>query len=345
MGAALGFGGVSCSGGSPKLKKKTLNFYNYSNYIGKKTIPDFEKDFNYRVNSDYYSKQDILYAKIKIGVTGYDLIVATDGILRRFIRQNLLLPIEADKIPNVKNLMDKFKSPPYDPTLKHSIPYLWGTTVIAYNKKFIKEPVTSWKDLWNPAYKGRITMLDEKQEAIGCTLIMLGYSPNSTNKKELEEAKKKLLEQRSIIKKYSADNYQDELISNDVWISQGWSGDIIQVIRENPNIDFIIPKEGSLIWADNFCIPNGAPHQDNAREFINYILRPDVGAKIASYVGYPTPNKAAYELLKKTNPDHANDLRVYPPPDVMDRLHFTMNLGEHERTWNRIWEDVKLGKK
>lgn len=344
LGAAICMGGFSCAGNGGRGKKKILNFYNYSNYIGEKTIPNFEEEFYFRVNSDYYSKQDILYAKIKIGVTGYDLLVATDAILRRFMRQNLLLPVLSENIPNVKNLMTRFQSPPYDPGLKYSIPYLWGTTVIAYNKKYISEPVTSWKELWNPKYKGKITMLDEKQDAIGCTLLMLGYSPNSRNPKELKEAKKILLEQRPLLKKYSADTYQDELISNDIWIAQGWSGDVMQVIQENPNIDFIIPNEGSIIWADTFCIPNGAPHQDNARIFVDYILRPDTGADIASQVGYATPNQAAYDLLKKTNPEHANDVRIYPPPEVMERLFFTENLGEYEKEWNKIWEDVKLGK-
>jgi spermidine/putrescine transport system substrate-binding protein len=334
--------GSGCTGKT--AAKNILNFYNYSDYIGKQTIPRFEKDYNYRVNCDYYSKQDILYAKIKIGVTGYDLIVATDLILRRFIRQNLLIPVEKQKIPNVGSLMERFANPPYDPGLKYSIPYLWGTTVIAYNKKHVSEPIKSWKDLWNPKYKGKMTMLDEKRDAIGCTLIMLGYSPNSTDRKHLKEAQAKLLEQRPLLKKYTADTYIDELASNELYIAQGWSGDVIQAMRENPDIDYVIPDEGSIIWADCMAIPTGSPHPDSARLFMDYILKPEVGAELASHVGYATPNQAAFEYLAKTNPAMVNDRRIYPPKEVIDRLYFNTDIGDEEKYWNRIWEDIKLGK-
>lgn len=325
------------------FRRETLNFYNYSNYIGRETIPRFEKKYNIRVNSDYYSKQEILFAKIRMGVTGYDLIVATDNMIPRFLNQELLVPLQKDSIPNLKNLMEYFESPPFDPQHDFTIPYLWGTTVIAYNKNFVTEIPNSWRALWNPDYKGRITMLDEKRESIGAALIMLGYSSSTKNLNELEEAKKVLLEQRPLLKKYTSDSYIDELISNDIWIAQAWSGDVIQVIRENPDVDFLVPQEGSLVWVDNCCIPQGAPHIDAANKFINYILEPDVGAELASHVGYATPNEAAFEILKKTNPEQAQDTRIYPSEEIKNRLQYNQYLGDFEVHYNSVWEDVKLG--
>ena len=333
------------SGCSPRGgKNRTLNFYNYSNYISPETIPDFESDYNSRVNVDYYSKQEILFAKIKIGVTGYDVIIATDNILRRFMRHGLLLPMKPEKIPNLSGLMEIFKSPPYDPGHKWSVPYLWGTTVIAYNRRYVKEPVNSWEILWNPKYKGKISMLDEKRDLIGCTLKMLGYPGNDTNHSHLERAKKKLIEQRPLVKKYTSDTYQDELVTNETWLCQGWSGDIIQAMRSNPDIDFVIPREGSFIWVDNCCIPTGAENPDLAREFINYLSTPRMGMKNAEFTGYPTPLKTSYNLMKKVNPAMACDSRIYPPEETMKNLEFYQDLGEEERYWNSLMEDVKLGK-
>lgn len=345
MGGALmlpSLGGCSSVHGKTK---SVLNFYNYSNYIDPQTIPAFETEFNSRVNVDYYSKQDILFAKIKIGVTGYDLIIATDNMLRRFEKHNLLLPLEPEKVPNMKNLMDIFKKPPYDPDHKYSIPYLWGTTVIAYNKKFVTETVDSWKILWNPKYKGKISMLDEKTDLIGCTLKMLGYSGNDTDRAHVEQARKALMEQRPLVKKYTSDTYQDELLANETWLCQGWSGDIMQVMESNPDIDYIIPKEGSFIWVDNCCIPRGALHPDTAREFINYLMRPDVGMRNAAHTGYPTPLEPSFQLLKKTDPEMAEDERVYPSKKTLGMLEFYKDLGQEERYWNSIIEDIKLGKK
>ncbi len=349
-------GGILALGGSILLpglsgcssrgsRDRVMNFYNYSNYISPQTIPDFERDYNSRINVDYYSNSEILFAKIKIGVTGYDLIIATDNILRRFLRHNLILPLMPDKIPNMDGLMDIFKSPPYDPGHDWSAPYLWGTTVIAYNKRYVAEPVDSWEILWNPKYKGKITMLDEKRDLIGCTLKMLGYSGNDTNHAHLEEAKKKLLEQRPLLKKYTSDTYQDELMANETWLCQGWSGDVYQAMRENPDIDYVVPREGSFIWVDNCCIPAGAVNPELAREFINYLMDPQVGMRNASHTGYPTPLKTSYRLLEKVNPVVAGDRRIYPCEETMKKLEFYDDIGEEEKYWNILMEDIKLGRK
>jgi spermidine/putrescine transport system substrate-binding protein len=331
-------------GCAPGGRARSLNFYTYSNYMDPGVVPDFEKEYRLTVNTDYYAKQEILFAKIKIGVTGYDLIVATDNMMRRFLKHRLLLPLEPGRIHGLANLMPRFKSPPYDPGLDYCVPYLWGTTVIAYNRKYVNEPVNSWKILWDPKYKGKISMLDEKRDLIGCALKMLGYSGNDPDRARVEEAKKLLLQQRPLLKKYTSDTYQDELATNETWLCQAWSGDVIQAMRSNPDLDFAVPGEGSFIWVDNLCIPSGAGNPDAARDFISFLLRPGVGYRNAVQTGYPTPLEPTFHLLKEKDPGIADDRRIYPDEKTMEKLEFYSDLGEEERFWNQVMEDVKLGK-
>lgn len=337
--AALGTSGCR----SQALEANQLNLYNYPNYIAPDTIPEFEKRFGVRVVYDNYSAQDTLEAKLRIGRFGYDLVVASDYKVRRFCKANIVQPLDSARIPNISNLFDWLRDASYDPGNRYSIPWQWGTTGIGYNKKYITDSVTGWSALWDPRFKGRIDMLNERRDCIAVALLRLGFSVNTLNPRELDQARDLLIDQRPLLKHYTSDTYIDEMAADDAWICEGWSGDVFQAIADNASVSYVIPQEGSMRWVDSMCIPVGAPHKALAEQFMNYVLEPDVSARLSNAVEFASPNKAALPLIK---PDLRENPLIYPPPEVMRRLSFLEDLGtEGDAMYNRVWEQIKLARK
>lgn len=326
---------VCLSAGCRTSSEAVLNFYNWSNFIAPDTIRNFEKETGIRVNYEEFSSADVMYAKLKIGVTGYDLVVAPGYMVRRMIRQNLLAEI-SPKI-NTDILLEILRTPPYDPDLTYSVPYLWGTTGIAYNKKKVQDTPDSWSLLWDPKYERHITMLDEKRDSIAAALFKLGLDPNTTDASDLAKAKVALLEQRPLVRRYTSD-FTDDLIREETWVALGWSGDVAQAQASNSNVEFYIPKEGSFLFADNLCIPKGAPHARNARLFIDFFLRPEVCYKVSNATGYANPVSEAKRLVR---PSLIDNSLGYPTPEQLKRLHYQEDLGGEEMAWDRLWEEVK----
>jgi spermidine/putrescine transport system substrate-binding protein len=320
-----------------KLSKE-LNIYNWSDYIAEDTIPNFEKEFGVKVNYDTYEDNEAMLAKLQSGATGYDIVVPTGYMVEIMIKQGLLAPIDHGNIPNLKGVSKRFQDPPYDPGRKYTIPWQWGTTGFAYNSKKVTGNVDSWKLLWDPQYKGKITLLDDMRSAISVPLKMLGYSLNSTSEKELMEAKKKLLEQKALLKAYISAPVKSLLISGEVWLSQLWVGDTLMAADENADIQYCIPKEGCEIWDDNLAIPKTAPHKYTAEVWMNYCLQPKVAAAISDFVHYATPVEDAKQFINKEDLENPG---IYPPPNVMDRLEYQKDLGEATRIYDQIWTELK----
>lgn len=332
---------MSCGGGRPGGDTElgsTLNFYNWSYYIGEETIPNFEAEFNVRVQYDNYSNNDELLTKLQIGGAGYDLVVPSDYMVEIMGKMGLLAPLNFDNIPNFENIDPRFRNMPFDPENRYSIPYQWGTTGLGINTAFVKEHIDSWEVLWDEKYAGRISVLDHMRSGIVPALKILGYSVNTTDQKELEEARDLMFQQKRLVRTYTSDTYIDLLKSGDIWIAQGWSGDIYQVAKENPDVIFVIPKEGSYVWVDNLVIPRRAPNKFTAETFINYLLRPEVSAEISNYTGYSSPNRAALGLI---DPELLNDESLYPPDEVLERCEFLTDVGDATRLYNRIWNEIK----
>lgn len=337
----IAIGLISCSGKSSEGDHKltsVLNFYNWSYYIAESTIPDFEKEFGVRVRYDNYSSNSELLAKMQIGASGYDLVVPSDYMVEIMIHMGLLQPINYDNIPNIENLDPRFRNMPFDPENRYSIPYQWGTTGIGINTKFVTEEVDSWEILWDERYRGRISVLDDMRSGLVPALKLLGYSVNTKDENELREARDLMFKQKEFVRTYSSDTYMDLLKSGDIWIAHGWSGDIYQVAKENDDIVYIIPKEGSYLWVDNLVIPRGVSNKFTAETFINYLLRPDVSAEISNFTGYSSPNMAAFPYI---DPELLADETMYPPADVLDRLEYLRDVGDATRIYNRIWNEVK----
>jgi len=315
-----------------------LNIYNWSDYIAEDTIPNFEKEFGVKVNYDTYEDNEAMLAKLQSGATGYDICVPTGYMVEILIKSGLLAPIDHGNIPNINGVSDIFKDPPYDPGRKHSVPWQWGTTGFAYNSKQVAAPVDSWNLMWDPKYKGKITMLDDMRSAISVALKKLGYSLNTTSEKELMAAKALLLEQKSLLKAYISAPVKSLLISGEVWLSQLWVGDTLMAADENGDIQYCIPKEGCEVWDDNLVIPKTAPHKYTAEVWMNFCLRPEVSAAVSNYVHYATPVEAAKKFIA---PEDLGNPGIYPSAEVMERLEFQKDVGEATRMYDQIWTELK----
>ncbi len=333
--------GSTGDGGKQELAKE-LHVYNWSEYIDPEIYSDFEQEFGVKVIEDTFSSNEDLLAKLQAGATGYDLIVPSDYMVAIMIELDLVSELNYDNIPNFKNIDDLFKDPPYDPGNKYSVPYQWGTTGIGYNADELDEPPDSWGYLFDPEmaapFAGKMSMLNDSREAMGAALKYLGYSVNSTNEQELEEAKQVLIRQKEWVSAYDSDGFEDLLAAGEVMIGQGWSGDYFAAAEDAPQVWYIIPMEGGVIWTDNLAIPKTASSQYTAEAFINYLLRPEVGAKITNYTWYGSPNKASSEFI---DPEILEEPAIYPPPEVMAKLEFLRDVGEATAIYDRMWTEIK----
>lgn len=333
--AGLSFGPKFAFG----AEEPELNFYNWDTYIGETTLDDFKEVSGIDVTMDLYADNDELFAKLKEGNPGYDVIVPTNDFVERMISANMLLPLDHGLIPNIKNINPVFMDADFDPGRKYSLPYMWGTQGIGYRKSRVSSPPDSWKVLLeSDEYSGRIALLSEATSILGVALKYLGYSYNSKNPAEIKEAEQLLTRQKPHIKVFADDNGQDLLLSGEVDLTMEWNGDILQVMEEDDDISYVVPKEGSLLWQDCLCIPSGAPHRENAHKFINFILDAEAGAKIAEFIYYATPNAAARELL----PDEYNkNPAIFPDQETLARCEPAIYLGEdvqrlYDEAWTRI---------
>jgi spermidine/putrescine-binding protein len=332
-------GGVA----GPRRKEQTLNIYNWSDYIDERTVPLFQAYANIRINYDVYSSNEDLLAKMRAGPTQYDIIVPTNQFIPTYRRLGLLQPLRQELIPNLVNLDKTFVETDYDPGNKYTIPWQWGTTGLGYNTTRVPGgKVDSWTALYepDPSLGGRISILREVTDLIGCTLIYLGKNPNSTNDADLQQvvATCKRLRRRVRRLKFSSDTYIDELAADETWLAHGWSGDVFQAQGDNADIAYVIPKEGSLQWADVMCIPKGAPHPENAARFMNYVLHPRVAARISKYVSYGTPVPLAKALLP---PEQLNDPGIYPPSSV--KLSFLTLTDERIKKLQGVYHRIVGG--
>ncbi|HZJ02859.1 MAG TPA: extracellular solute-binding protein [Thermoleophilia bacterium] len=328
---------TAAGGGGGELAKE-LYFYNWSDYIAEETIPTFQDEFGVKVVYDNYSSNDTLLAKLQSGATGYDIIVPTDYMITTMLGLDLLQEIDLANVPNVANLYQRFREAPFDPGNKYSIPWQWGTTGIGYNSVKVPDFKPSWDMLWDEKYKGKITMMNEIRDVFAVALFRLGYSPNTIDPKEIEEAKQMLIAQKPVLKHYTSDTYIDELASEDSWLSHGWSGDVLQAQMENEAVLYAVPEEGSLTWVDCMCIPKGAPSKYTAEVFMNYIQQPEVAAGITNYVYYASPNEKAEEFIL---PEILDDPQIYPPQEVMDKLTFLEELGTDTELYNAAYQELR----
>jgi len=318
-------------------EEKKLNFYNWDTYIGETTLDDFGKASGIETKMDLYADNDELFAKLREGNPGYDVIIPTDSYVERMILANMIIPLDHSLIPNRKNIEPVFLDAAFDPGRKHSLPYMWGTLGIGYRKSKVDGVPDSWKWVFDSdKYSGRIALLNEG--VLEVALKYLGYSYNSKSAKEIKEAEALLIRQKPHVKVFAEDNGQDLLLSGEVDLTMEWNGDILQIMAEDDDISYVVPKEGSNVWQDCLCIPTGAPHPENAHAFINFILEAEAGAAIADFIQYATPNNAARALLSD---DYNKNPAIFPDDATLARCEAAIYLGEDvqrikDEAWTRV---------
>ncbi len=316
---------------------KVLNLYIWSNYISPETIKKFEQRNGVRVNVDLYDTNEAMLAKVQTGNVSYDLLCPSNYPIESLLHQKLLRPLDHSALPHLTNIDPRFLDKPYDPGNRYSVPYFWGSCGIAYDKKRVGA-VDSWGALWDARYKGRVLMLDDPRETIGATLLWKGLSVNATEPASLELAKRLLLEQKPLVKTYNASNFEDVLLSRDVWIAQGWNGQFAKVMDVDHDLEYVIPKEGASLFVDSLVIPASAPHPALAHAFIDFTLEAEIAAEICRTMRYSTPNQAAVPLLPE---DIRRNHAIFPPDDVVGRLQLIQDIGETTVAYDRLWTEVK----
>ncbi len=300
----------------------------------------FEQKYNIKVKYRTFDTNEGLYAKLKNGGADYDVIVPSDYMVQRLIEEDLLEKLDFSNIPNFEtNIMDSFKKPSYDPTNEYSVPYSWGTIGIIYNKTLVKEEVKSWDILWDKKYTDNVLMFNNSRDAFGMAQLLLGYSLNTTDKKEIDAAYKKLLEQKPIVQGYYMDEIYDKMINGDAAIATYYAGDALVMMSENSDLAFAYPEEGTNRFVDAFCIPKGSKNKENAEKYINFMLEAENALANCEVTGYCTPNSAAFEIL---DDEIKNNEVMYPSEDYLKKCESYLHLPAETNTYVQdLWINIK----
>ncbi|MBS1955920.1 MAG: spermidine/putrescine ABC transporter substrate-binding protein [Cyanobacteria bacterium SZAS-4] len=340
LGTVFGASLTSCTEKPKSSQKNQLNIYSWADYLHPDTIPEFERRYGIHVVYDTFASNEALLAKLQAGATAYDIIVPTSYMIKQLRKLNKLSVLDHDRLSNFKNIMPRFVNPKFDPHLEHSIPYTWGTTGIAFNTAAVEkfDWPTNTDIFWNKKYAHRMTLLDDARETIGMSLKKSGHSFNTVDEPTISQAVADLVVQKPLTMCYTSDQVIVQLASGDSWLSLVYSGDAYQAQRENKDVKYVIPENGTSIWLDNLCIPTSAPHVENAYKWINFMLEPKVAAATASYTRYATPNQLAFELLPK---DVTQDRNLYPAAKVMAQCEELGDIGSGIFIYDRMWTELK----
>ncbi|WP_268799128.1 polyamine ABC transporter substrate-binding protein [Pseudomonas huanghezhanensis] len=342
------------------MAQSTVRIYNWSDYIGTDTLADFETTTGIKTKYDVFDSNETLEGKLLAGHTGYDVVVPSNHFLGKQIKAGAFQKLDKSQLPNYKNLDPALlkRLEKNDPGNQYAVPYLWGTNGIGYNVDKVKaalgvDTIDSWAVLFEPEnikklQKCGVAFLDSADEMLPAVLNYMGLSPNSTNEADYKKAEEKLLKVRPYVTYFNSSKYISDLANGEICVAAGFSGDVFQAkaraeeAGKGVNIAYAIPKEGGNLWFDMLAIPADAPDVKAAHAFINYILKPEVIAKVSDQVGYANPNPASGELMDQAI---RTDEAVYPPKDVQDRLFVNSELPPKiQRLMTRSWTKIKSGK-
>jgi len=344
---------------SAHAQERVVNVYNWSDYIDSSILSDFTKETGIKVVYDVYDSNEILETKLLAGGTGYDVVVPTSSFLQRQITAGVYQKLDKSKLPNLKNMWDMVteRTKVFDPGNEYSINYMWGTIGIGYNASKIKEifgtdKIDSWKFVFDPEYAAKlkdcgINFLDSPTDMIPVTLAYLGLNPDSHDPADVAKAEETLLKVRPYVRKFHSSEFINGLANGDICAAVGWSGDVFQArdraeeAKNGVELSYVIPKEGTQMWFDQMAIPADAPHVEEAHEFLNYMMRPEVIAKSSNYVHYANGNKASQQFLDE---DLLHDPAVYPDDATLSKLFVNTSLDpKTQRLFTRTWTKVVTG--
>ncbi|HJB17597.1 MAG TPA: extracellular solute-binding protein [Candidatus Blautia excrementipullorum] len=335
-------GGIYYASENKIMNSEKVVVYNWGEYIDPEALSMFEEETGIDVVYEEFETNEILYPKVSSGAIAYDAICPSDYMIQRMMENDLLAEINFENIPNIKYIGEDYmeQSRQFDPENKYSVPYCWGTVGILYNKTMVDEPVDSWAILWDEKYKDNILMQDSVRDAFGVALKYLGYSLNSTDLDELTEARDLLIGQKPLVQAYVIDQVRDKMIGNEAAIGVIYSGEAIYTQKENPDLEYVVPKEGSNIWIDSWVIPKNAENKENAEKFINFLCRPDIALMNFEYITYSTPNTAAREMIEDESV--RNSEIAFPDLSSLPELETFQYLGQKaDEVYGELWNQVK----
>lgn len=330
-------------GSADKYPNGKVYVFNWGEYIDKDTISMFEEETGIQVIYEEYDTNETMYPKIEAGASNYDVVCPSDYMIQKMIDNDMLAELNWDNLPNAQaNIGTQYyeQSTAFDPGNKYSVPYCWGTVGILYNTTMVDEPVTSWSILWDEKYADNILMQDSVRDLFMVALKELGYSMNSTDEAELQAAKELLIEQKPLVQAYVIDQVRDKMIGDEAALGVIYSGEAIYTQRENPNLAYAIPTEGTNVWIDSWCITKDAENKENAEKFIDFMCRPEIALMNFEFITYSTPNIAARELIE--DEEIKNSEIAFPDLSQYNHLETFSYLGEDADTlYNNLWKEIK----
>ncbi len=327
---------------STESNENVVNVYNWGEYIDPELIDEFETETGYHVVYEVFDSNEAMYTKIKSNAGGYDVIVPSEYMLEKMKQEDLLIKLDHKQIPNFKNVDANYLNPAFDPNNIYSAPYFWGTVGIIYNETKTDLNFSSWNNLWDKSLKNEVFLVDGAREIIGMALNSLGYSVNASDKSQLQSALTKLYQLKPNVKAIIGDEILTLMPNGEATAAVTWSGSAADMMSENSDLNYAIPKEGSNIWVDSMAIPKTSDNIKGANAFINFMLKPSSMAKNAEYVGYSTPMKNPEAYLDE---EIVNDQRFYPEEATIDRLEYYENLSpELLQYYNDLFLEFKMYK-
>ncbi len=323
--------------GCSSEEKPTISVLNYDIYIDKSLISQFESENNVKIKYDTYATPEEMYIKAKAGASNYDLIISSEYMIERMINEGMVNKLNFDNIPNYKYIGEDFKDQPYDPNNEYAVPYFWGTLGILYNQKTVDASSNSWSMLWDENHSKRIIMMDSQRDAFAAALKLLGYSLNTVNEKELDEAKQLLVEQRPLIMAYLTDGAPAIMVTEEADMALVWSGEAVAAMSENENLDFVIPKEGSNIWIDAMFVPSNAKNQEMAEKFIDFLCSTEATVKNINEVWYSTVHT---EAIKEVDEELLNNNAFNIPHEDIEKMEMFRDPQKFIDLYTERWTEI-----
>ena len=348
LAGAAALTGCSSSGGADEGAGQVY-VYNWGEYIDEAVIDMFEEETGIEVIYDMFETNEEMYPVIEAGGVTYDVVCPSDYMIQKMIENDLLAEINFDNVPNISNIDPEYmeRSKSFDPENKYSVPYCWGTMGILYNTSMVapEDVPTKWADLWDEKFSGEILMQDSVRDAFMVALKSLGYSMNTTNDAELQEARDLLIAQKPLVQAYVIDQVRDKMIGGEAAVGVIYSGEMLYIQEEVENLgldydlEYVIPEEGTNVWIDSWVIPANAKNKENAEKWIDFLCRPDIAKMNFEYITYPTPNKGAFDLLDE---EVQNNKAVFPDIDSLENSEVFQYLGDEvDALYNNYWKEVK----
>ena len=326
-----GCGSSSSEGSSAPKDKGEVNVYSWDDYFSpgtgdlKNVLEEFEKETGIKVNCTTYSTNEELYTMLKQSNVSYDVIIPSEYMVSKLIRENMLQELNYDNIPNYKNLSERFQKLSCDPDSKYTVCYNWGVTALVYDKTKVKNKPTDWDVLWDKSLSGQILMFDNSRDAMAIAMQQCGIDPTKCTKEDVDKASEKLKEQKPLVKKYVMDQVFNEMEGGQSAVAPYYAGDIAMMMEENENLDYCLPANGSNLFYDAMCVPTCSKNKDNAEAFINFMQKPEIAAENFKYLRYGTPNEKAIELIDEEL--KSNELS-FPSEEYLNKCYVFSDLDD-----------------